>query len=70
MDKYVHRTDGAIVHCPSCRGVVIKSLEPNEGSMGISFVTQCQHCKKLLLVKIVFKPGEKSPEILIENYKS
>ncbi|MBI3046012.1 MAG: hypothetical protein HYY86_00495 [Candidatus Harrisonbacteria bacterium] len=69
MDKYVHKGDGAIVHCPNCRGVIIKSLEPSQEGSGISFVMYCQHCKKLLLIKIILKSGEKVPEILVENYK-
>ncbi len=70
MDRYIHRGDGAIIHCPGCRGVIIKSLELNKECFGISFVTHCQHCQKVVSVKIILKPGEKSPEIIVEDYKA
>lgn len=43
MSKYVHKK-GAIVHCPFCRGVILRDFTPVSTQDEISFVIRCAHC--------------------------
>ena len=43
MSKYVHKK-GEIVHCPFCRGVILRDLRPESNTQD-SFVLRCPHCQ-------------------------
>ncbi len=46
-----------IVHCPHCRGVVLRNYKKDYITNEISFKTRCPHCKKDVTVFIKLKNG-------------
>jgi len=67
MDKYIHKGDGAIVHCPKCRGVIIKHVKVDGDGKETSFATVCPHCRKRLLLRMVLDTFKKEPIITVEE---
>ena len=51
MDKYVYKS-GEIVHCPSCRGVVLRDLKFDPKQNTVSFMMRCAHCSHYIAVTI------------------
>ncbi len=61
MSKYVHKK-GAIMHCPFCRGVILRDLSLVSTQDEVSFMIRCAHCPRHIHVAI--RDGE---EITIEG---
>lgn len=67
MDKYINLKD-ELVHCPFCRGVILKDFKIDPDTKDISFVLRCPHCKNNIIIKIykdklvVEEPSEDLPQ--------
>jgi hypothetical protein len=65
MDKHIHKGNGFLVHCPNCRGVVMKNMKGEAGKK-ITFTTRCPHCRDFLLIKISLDPSSEEPLISVK----
>jgi len=52
--KYVSKNveKDKIIHCPHCRGVVLRDCKKDHITNEISFRARCPHCGKDVLIKL------------------
>lgn len=61
MTKYVHKK-GEIIHCPLCRGVILRDFQCDDKNKETIFVIRCPHCSCDVHVEV-----QASGEIFIEK---
>ncbi len=44
--------ESSLIHCKSCRGLLVKDMKTDEMDGNASFLMKCPHCKKDVVVTI------------------
>ena len=48
-EKYVNK-ENKIIHCPKCRGVILKHYQVDADRQNMNMVLKCPHCRENLKV--------------------
>lgn len=51
MSKYVHKK-GEIMHCPFCRGVIMRDFRLTSMQHDVSFMIRCAHCPRYVHIAV------------------
>lgn len=54
--RYVHVSGTVLIHCPICRGIVVKVETPEKDSKESSFEARCPHCYEAVMIAIGHNP--------------
>ncbi len=70
--KYINpKADGTIIHCPLCRGVVLKYLKMCKGEKEeVVFLIRCPHCQQDLSVRYECASLKETMRIRKLNHKN